>query len=126
MTYANIEGDSLTDFLTRPRLISSYAWSVGTTLDVTFTPWRDFFDKSLVFEKMTGFARFRGNLKITVMINGSQFHVGTAYVSYLPLGNDNHTTGSNAVHMDVCAAEQTLWCGLGRPTTDNDLRNKTI
>nr|UNY42155.1 MAG: polyprotein [Picornavirales sp.] len=93
MSYADVPGDSLADFLTRPRQIKSYSWAVNTPLQEHFAPWEEFFLLSRVREKVRGYSRFRGNLKIDILVNGSSFHTGTVYASYLPLGNDYSNDG---------------------------------
>lgn len=88
LTYANINGDNLMDFLTRPRVISTLTWAVDTPLSWVVSPWHLFFSHAEVKKKMAGFSRFRGNLKVQLLINGSSFHRGMAYVSYLPLSQE--------------------------------------
>lgn len=81
-------GDSLAEFLSRPRRIDSFEWAVGTELSRTVYPWHAFFRLPLVRKKTNGYSRFRGSLKLQIMINGSPFHAGTAYAAYLPLGDE--------------------------------------
>lgn len=86
-------GDQLQDFLKRPRKIYSYEWTVGSELKQIIKPWALLCSLPDVKKKMAGFARFRGSLKVQILINGSAFHRGMAYASYLPLGNEQTTSG---------------------------------
>lgn len=84
----DMPGDGLAEFLCRPRRIDGFEWAVGTELSRTVYPWHAFFRLPLVRKKTNGYSRFRGSLKLQIMINGSPFHAGTAYASYLPLGDE--------------------------------------
>lgn len=66
-------------------------WPVSTSLSAVYNPWHLFFSDNLVKKKIDGFARFRGNLKVQVLVNGSAFHRGMFYVSYLPLSQESKT-----------------------------------
>jgi hypothetical protein len=56
-------------------------------------PWKVLFASDDVRRKMNGYSRFRGSLKIQIMINGSAFHRGLAFASYLPLGDEQSNVG---------------------------------
>lgn len=92
LKYANVMGDDLMDFLVRPRVLVSYIWGVGSSLSYVINPWSTFFSLAEVKAKVGGYARFRGNLKLQILVNGSAFHRGTAYVSYLPLSRESVTS----------------------------------
>lgn len=92
LTYANIPGDSLSDFLTRPRTILTISWPVGSPLGFVIQPWYQFFTHPEVKKKIAGFSRFRGQLKLQFLVNGSAFHRGMAYASYLPLSQESVTS----------------------------------
>lgn len=88
-TYAKLPGDGMEDFLCRPRQIARYEWVPGTTGKWSSRPWYDFFLKPEVMDKFRYYSRFRGNLKIQFLINGSAFHRGVLYAGYLPMGDES-------------------------------------
>jgi hypothetical protein len=89
--FASLPGDDLVDFLRRPRVIYNAEWVVGTSLTTILRPWDSFFSNAQVKEKIVGYSRFRGALKIQILINGSPFHRGTAYASYLPFSSESES-----------------------------------
>jgi hypothetical protein len=95
LTYANIPGDSLSDFLTRPRVVSTLTWAVGSPFSYVLQPWYLFFTNEEVEKKLHGFSRFRGQLKLQFLVNGSSFHRGMAFASYLPLSQESTTSACN-------------------------------
>jgi hypothetical protein len=92
LKYAEIAGDQIADFLARPRVLATYNWPVGTPFTVIMNPWYQYFSLPQVKEKTAGYCRFRGQLKLQFLVNGSSFHRGTMYVSYLPLSQEGYVT----------------------------------
>jgi hypothetical protein len=87
-TYASLPGDNLNDFLTRPRQIYAKEWTIGSEINEGIQPWKLFMNNSYVKDKLKGYSRFRGELELTIMVNGSAFHRGAIIFSYIPLANE--------------------------------------
>lgn len=78
--------DELGSFFSRPVLIGSYAWGVGTSLDHKLNPWEEFFvNNPHVFNRIQNYNLLRAKLHIKVVINGNSFYAGRSLVSYEPL-----------------------------------------
>jgi len=112
LTYANIPGDSLTDFLTRPRVVSTLSWAVGSPFSYVLQPWFLYFTHPEVKKKTEGFSRFRGKLKLQFLVNGSSFHRGMAYASYLPLSQEGSTSACKFNDGIITTVQAT---GIGSP-----------
>lgn len=95
LTYAQIPGDHISDFLCRPRVIETWAWPIGAPFTAVLNPWYNFFNLPQIKAKMEGYSRFRGNLKLQFLVNGSSFHRGTMYISYLPLSKEGYASSCN-------------------------------
>lgn len=79
----------LAEFFARPIVIGSVPWvsnSATVVLGLTLDPWRLFFSNPRVINRICNYRNLRCNLKVKVMINGSQFHFGRAIVAHSPLG----------------------------------------
>lgn len=76
---------SISKFLERPVLISSYTWEENTDLAYTVFPWFSYFNDPAIKRKIDNYALLSCNLRIKIMINASPFYYGLAYASYLPL-----------------------------------------
>jgi hypothetical protein len=63
---------------------------VGSPFTGAINPWYLFLSLPQVKAKMEGYSRFRGNLKLQFLVNGSSFHRGTMYASYLPLSQESY------------------------------------
>nr|UNY41986.1 MAG: polyprotein 2 [Picornavirales sp.] len=111
-SYNDVSGDQLQEYLKRPRKIHSSEWVVGTSLLRIIKPWDLFFSLPDVKKKMAGYARFRGSLKLQILINGSSFHRGMVYASYLPLSGEDSSTGP--VYNDGIVTTVT-GSGVGQP-----------
>lgn len=87
--YAADTGDvGLAEFFARPIVLGSVAWTSNSTavLALDLDPWDIFFKNPRVVNRICNYRNLRCNLKIKVMINGSQFHFGRAIVAHSPLG----------------------------------------
>jgi hypothetical protein len=88
-------GSELTNFLSRPVLIQTISWPVGSALTAPeINPWFDFFDDVRIKKKLDNYALISCNLKIKIMINASPFYYGLGLISYKPLTSTfSATTG---------------------------------
>lgn len=78
-------GTELGKFLSRPVLIKTLNWSVGTPLPITnIYPWYDFFNDTRIKKKIDNFAFVSCNMRIKVVINASPFICGAAQMNYFP------------------------------------------
>ncbi|APG76686.1 hypothetical protein [Beihai picorna-like virus 55] len=78
----------LGDVLSRPVKIYETDWDVGnTTFGGTFNPWALWVADSMVQSKLQHFHLLRGNLKLTIKINGSPTFAGQTMFAYSPLDN---------------------------------------
>lgn len=84
-TTTNDNKVTLQDFMSRPVLIDSTTWVIGTTPSFPLYPWSDFFGDRRVENRLTNFKNLRCKLKVRILINGTPFHYGRMMISYLPL-----------------------------------------
>lgn len=76
-------------FLARKVKIATSVWNVNEHLDLTIFPWEAFIKNFAVERKLDNYGLVKGDLMITITINGTPFHVGMALASYLYLNDDN-------------------------------------
>jgi hypothetical protein len=76
---------NLQDFLSRPVMVESYTWAIGTTPSYPLDPWTLFFQDKRVENRLCNFKNLRCKLKVRILINGTPFHYGRMMISYLPL-----------------------------------------
>ncbi len=94
------DGDSsagLGDFLSRPVAIDTHSWAEGSTTIVQkqFKPWRLFFEKTAIKNKISNYARLRAKLHLKFVVNASPFYYGALRCCYCPLdGNKRDITES--------------------------------
>lgn len=98
---------SLDEFFSRPILISSFEWGVGTSLFEKFLPWQLYFENPRVINRIANYNLLRAKLCVKFTINGNAFHYGRIIASYNPLQNvDDMTVDRNFIDADVVAASQ--------------------
>jgi hypothetical protein len=104
--YEDIQpGIELQEFLSRPVLIQTLAWSqaMSPSMIGNFKPWYDYFNSVPIKKKLDNYAFVSCNLKLKFIINASPFYYGSSLVSYRPLSDyasDTIVTESgNAEHM---------------------------
>ncbi len=83
----NTDDLSLGNFLARPTLIDTTAWSTSdvTGVKTTFTPWSLFLNSTAIKKKIDNYAFLRGNLHLKVIVNGTPFQYGALRTCYSPL-----------------------------------------
>jgi hypothetical protein len=83
----NTDDLSLGNFLARPTLIDTTAWSTSDVSGVktTFTPWSLFLNSTAIKKKIDNYAFLRGNLHLKVIVNGTPFQYGALRTCYSPL-----------------------------------------
>lgn len=83
------EDASISDFLSRPVKIASHVWAVGGDLSAVQDPWIAFIANPAVSDKLNNYKLLRGNLKLTVYVNGTPQHAGLAMLSYSFMSKSN-------------------------------------
>lgn len=96
----------LKDFFSRPVLIHTQAWTIGTSLDPlthSFYPWELYLTNGAIKSKLDHYGFLRGNLHLKVVVNSSPFYYGMAMLSYAPCHNIEHppvgATGTTAYNV---------------------------
>lgn len=100
---------SLAKYLSRPRLIFSYAWIENTANGVKtdFNPWQLFFADFSMASKLEGYGLMRSKLCLKFLINGSPFYYGSLMAAYTPLsGWRPDTASSGAVQTSLIPYSQ--------------------
>jgi hypothetical protein len=77
----------LNSFLSRPVLIHSTNWELGSSIDTSFKPWHLFFDHTSIKKKIDNYAFIRCDLHVKVVVNASPFYYGALMYAYKPLNN---------------------------------------
>lgn len=87
----NMIGDHIPDvalstFLSRPVLISSLSWTVGTPFSTTdLRPWDLYLSAVPIKKKIDNFAFIKGDLHLKIMVNASPFFYGSLLAFYNPV-----------------------------------------
>lgn len=85
--------DHLGKFLCRPVNIYSTTLALSSGVGVSILPWYLWLNNSEIAYKLAGYARFRGNLKLTIICASTPFNYGLVRCSYKPLVN--HVTDNS-------------------------------
>jgi len=104
---------SLSNFLSRPVLIDTAQWLLGTSLDYTLDVWHLFFNDSAIKVKLNHYAFLRCNLHIKVVINASPFYYGLFGAFYEPTTDLllSPIAPSNSDEMVVSLSQRPhIWC----------------
>jgi len=65
--------------------IASYSISENTNFSAVLYPWLEYVKTPIIQEKLSGFSKMRGKLKLTVILNASPFRYGSLALCYKPL-----------------------------------------
>jgi hypothetical protein len=97
-----VENFDLSTFLQRPLQILSVDWDVADFLRESFRPWDLYLSHPAIVRKLDNYLYIRGTLKVTLMLNGTQYHYGKGILSYNPLvsGNQPARTPGSAPVLD--------------------------
>lgn len=108
------EGAELGNFLSRPVEILRQNWAVGavTPFLTVFNPWELFLNNAKVLNKLQTFKLLHGTLKMKIVVNGSPFHYGRAFVGVRPTRFDNNTSN---VDMTTNQLSLTFYTDYGTP-----------
>lgn len=99
----------LGEYLTRPRLISTFTWAENTASGVkaTLYPWQLYFGDTNMVDKLRGFSLLRAKLHVKALINGSPFYYGSLCAVYTPLdGWRRDTVDTTDLSMTLIASSQ--------------------
>ncbi len=86
-TYDHLGETDLDKFFSRPRLIRNFTWTSGWTYQ-TFFPWKDYFDNTIIKNKISNYAYLRCNLHVKFVINATPYYFGAMQAAYLPMNLD--------------------------------------
>lgn len=84
----NYGGDhvsALKDWFQRPIMLKRISWSEGSSLSTIMYPWADYFNNSIIKDKIRGYQKFKGNLHLKFLINATPFQYSKVLVTYRPL-----------------------------------------
>lgn len=87
---------SLGAIMSRKILIQTFSIAEGGTLNTSIFPWQLFFANANINNKIKGFSKLRGSLKLSFVINASPFHYGAFCFAYKPLTWNDSTSMSVA------------------------------
>jgi len=76
-------------FLGRRHIIDTFTWSVGGDLVRNINPWTAFLLSNAVVKKIDNYYLIKGDLEITIFVNGTPFHSGMALASYSYMNETN-------------------------------------
>jgi hypothetical protein len=108
-TFGLVESNvaTLQHFMSRPVMLASYTWPVGSEIFLNFDPWTLFFQNARVRERISNFHNLRAKLHVKIVINGTSFHFGRAVAAYRPLpGFDDFTKDRSLVREDLVESSQ--------------------
>jgi hypothetical protein len=80
--------DNLGKFICRPVNIYTTTVPIGSGFAISILPWSLWYSNADIAQKLSGYARFRGNLKLTLICASTPFNFGFLRASYKPLVND--------------------------------------
>ncbi len=86
-TVAVTADDHLGKFLCRPVNIYSTTLPISSGVSISLLPWYLWLNNDSILNKLAGYARFRGNLKLTIICASTPFNFGLIRCSYKPLVN---------------------------------------
>jgi len=84
--------DSMESVTRRPIKIASIPWEVGGTLEIKLNPWKSLLSNPVITNRLQYFRFFRASVKIQVLIDGTAFHSGLAWLTYTPLRSVDEMT----------------------------------
>lgn len=88
----------LGNFFSRPVVIDTFTWTIGTSLFRTTYPWTLFFANKRISNRANNYKLVSGSLKIRFLINGNSFYYGRLFIDWQPLSQyDNVTLSDSSV-----------------------------
>lgn len=86
------ERGNLSDFLARPVLLRSFAWTHGSNFTNVFDIYDEWRTNTAISKKLANYHLFRGNFHIAIKTNGMPFHIGRFQAKWLPPSTDTNIT----------------------------------
>jgi len=83
LDYATNELESIAEFFMRPVTIHTMTWSTSAAM-IGIDPWLAWTQATPIKEKLTNFAAYRGDLVLTVYVNGLPSQLGAFAMYYAP------------------------------------------
>lgn len=75
----------LSEFLSRPIKIATFNWVEGSNLRKTVYPWFEYLNNPSVKNKILNYSKFRGDIKLTILMNCNPFKYGCVVGAFKPL-----------------------------------------
>lgn len=98
---------TLDNFFSRPLLIASQDWGVGSPFFLKINPWQLYFENARVINRISNYRLLQAKLHLKLVINGNAFHYGRVIASYNPLDvYDTMTVDRAFISADLVAATQ--------------------
>jgi len=111
---------SIDQFLSRQVRIHNSNWDVGSSYAINIKPWELFLHNPAVVRKLDNYHLIKGDLTITIYINGTPFHAGMMLAAYgymnpvnelFTFGGTSHLiTRSQRPHLYLNASTNTGGC----------------
>lgn len=88
------------NFLSRKVRIAQYTWTPSANFTHVLNPWEAFLNNAAVQNKLANYYLLKGDLEITILVNGTPFHAGMLLASYsymsvvseiFTVGGDTHS-----------------------------------
>ena len=103
----------LSEFLCRKVKIDSITWSVGGNVASIIFPWDLFLNNAAVKRKLQNYSLLKGDLKITILVNGTPFHIGMLLCSYSYLAKTNEVVTIGGDTQLVTRSQRPhIWCNV--------------
>jgi hypothetical protein len=101
--------DSMEDMSMRPIKLFTIPWNVGESFEKHFNPWSLILTNQLILNKTQFYRFFQGELEITILVDGTTFHSGLAWATYIPLrAYDEFTQYTRDVEPDLVEMSQRM------------------
>ncbi len=92
--------NELGDYLTRPVLINTTSWTLGTPFNLEIFPWDLYFNDDRIRKKLDNYSLLNCTLNIKIVVNASPFYYGLALAAYKPLDGFKDETIKNVATYD--------------------------
>jgi hypothetical protein len=79
----------LAKFLERKVQIATKTWNVGTPFTDSIFCWTNYLSNPAVKDKLANYAMIKGDLMLTILVNGTPFHAGMLLASYAYMNEVN-------------------------------------
>jgi len=96
----------IADFLKRDTILSQFQWFPGNDVQAELQVWDMFLKNAAIRRKLENYSLVKGNMVITVLVNGSPFHEGMLMLSYRYLDLENIKGNSNELERVITRSQR--------------------